>query len=603
MRAWILTISCLLFSLSLFAQEQMSLRLNEQGILKILKMAIKYNTATKESRTLVIPQDIYKFTIPKEKLLSNPIVPTVNEISDLNLNQDLDFYFTNTPVKLIGDINSKSLKATLLNSNKDGFDLRLSLALPSVEVSGDRLSLCESRSTNAKTCGPGLRANLLGVKVKTFGNPILLTAVLRLRTSGKFAHVSIRSVSSNLEGPNSPSLDINFNSVEIPRIAVVIDGQEAELDTSRLKSEILKRKSFLAGKLLEFAADFITSDVAEMINRYLSTKAIATSYRILNKEGHVPYDEFLNSLPPDFGEEDDTFDIPEEPSDLSADTNPFDEMMKQIAALLNKTKLNISLGKITTPKNKDIELSGLVDLVLNNQRISVKNTLGNTRRPLPELDMSKYRNNDVTLAISEPLINGALDLLNSTKLFQNIFESVSPVKGFSIKTVKVHFSQKKSIVAVVNAQVDLKQLTSKTIKEWFKNTIAAWLERNNNNAVIYFPIEISIIPHFIKNAKGGVDLKLEVLSPFDQINLTNTFGYPTNVPKMKESVKEGVMEELKESISPYTNKTYNIDVTKFLNKSGVVFLPKELSIEQAAYLMLSLDIVDIKFTARKPGLN
>lgn len=604
MRAWILTLIYLSFSLNVFSQEQLSLRLNEQGILKILKMALKYNTATKESRTLIIPQNIYKITLPKKKLLSNPIVPVVNEISDLNLDEDLDFFFANSPIKIIGNVNPKSLKANLLNSNKDGFDVRLSLEIPEIEIASDKLSLCEKKDGDSKTCDTGLRANLFGINVKTVGKPTRITVVLRLKTSGKFANLSIRSVNSNLEGKNSPTLDINFNSVEIPRIAVVIDGQEAELDTSRVKNEILKRRDFLASKLLGFAADFIASDVAEMINRYLSNKTIATSYRILSREGHVPFDEFLNSLPDDFYHQEDSANYVRVPQVIiQGDSDPFDEMMKQITALINKTKLNISLGKISTPGNKDIELSGLVDLMLNNQRMSVKNTLGNSRRSLPQLDMSKERSSDVNLAISEPLINGALDLINSTKIFQNIFESVSPVKGFSIKTVKIHFSQQQSVVAVVNAEVDLKQLKSKTIKEWFKNTIAAWLERNNNDSVIYFPIEISIIPHFIKNSKGGIDLKLEVKSPFDRINLTNTFAYPTNVPKMKESVKEGVMEELKESISPYTNKTYNFDVTEFFNKSGVVFLPKGMSINQGAYLMINLDILDIKFRARKNTLN
>jgi hypothetical protein len=87
MKSWKLALVLTLLSGQLLAQEQMAMRFNEQGIMKILRMAVQYNTATKESRTFVIPQNIYKFTIPKSKLLSNPIIPVVNEISDLNMNQ------------------------------------------------------------------------------------------------------------------------------------------------------------------------------------------------------------------------------------------------------------------------------------------------------------------------------------------------------------------------------------------------------------------------------------------------------------------------------------------------------------------------------------
>ena len=109
------------------AQEQMALRLNEQGIMKVLKMAVQYNTSNKESRTVVIPKDIYKFTIPKSKSSTNPIIPIVNEISDLNLNRDLDFYLNTSDIKVDGNVDINSIKSEILNSNDNGFDVELSL--------------------------------------------------------------------------------------------------------------------------------------------------------------------------------------------------------------------------------------------------------------------------------------------------------------------------------------------------------------------------------------------------------------------------------------------------------------------------------------------
>lgn len=600
MTTWKLALFLTLFSGQLFGQEQMALRLNDKGIMKILQMAVRYNTATKENRTVVIPQNIYKFTIPKSKLLSNPIIPVINEISDLNMNRDLDFYFNTSEIKITGSVDEKSLKSTIFNSTDSGFDIKLSLNLPQVVVTGPRLSLCEDKHRSTKNCGSGLKASLTQLKITTTQRPVVLTMVLRLKTDGKVARVTVRSVESNLEGKSAPNLDINFKSLDIPRIAIVINGQESELDTSKLKNEIMKRKSFLAKKLLGFAGDFIANDVAEMINVYLINKEIATSYQVYRKDVKmVNFDEFINArqyynLP------DGTYVRP--PVILPPRmVDPMTTMLSKISEIIRNAQVEVGLKKISTPGNKDIELAGLINFMINGKQIKVKSTLGNSTRPLPKLDLSPYRNSDINLALSEPLINGALDVVNSTKLFQEVFEAVSPVQGFSIKSVRIHFATNKTLVAVVNAQVDLNKIKSKGVKQWFKNNIAAWLERNNNNGIIYFPIEVMVQPVFKTLAGGGTGLDLKVLNPFVGGVLPNRYNYPTNVPDMTDTVKEGVMDELKDSLEEHTNKTYNVDLTKYLNQSGVVFLPKSISINQGAYLLMNMDIVDIKFNSKNPN--
>src|SRR5690606_26620448 len=112
------------------------------------------------------------------------------------------------------------------------------------------------------------KASLNSLKIKTYKRPVDLSVVLRLKTDGQVARVSVVSVKSNLENKNAPQLDINFRSIDIPKISIVIDGQETQLDTSRLKNEILKRKTFLAQKLMGFVGDFVAGDVAEMLNVY-----------------------------------------------------------------------------------------------------------------------------------------------------------------------------------------------------------------------------------------------------------------------------------------------------------------------------------------------
>lgn len=604
MRAWSLFLFLSLITGQLFAQEQMALRLNEKGIIKILQLALQYNTATKASRTVAIPKNIYKFTLPKSKLVSNPIIPIINEISDLNMNRDLDFYLNTSEIKISGDVDSKSLKATIFNSGPNGFDLKLAINLPTVTVNAANLSICEDKQRNVKNCGPGLKATLSNLKINTTTRPIILNAVLRLRTDGKVARVTVRSVDSNLDGKNSPNLNINFSTLTVPKISIIINGQETELDTSRLKNEILNRKTFLSKKLLAFAADFIADDIAEMLNVYLINKEVATSYQVYRKDvAHVQFDEFVYNRNM-HAVVDNTYVKPviyQIPTTKKYD--PMEAMLGQISEIIRTAQIDVVLKTISTPLNKDIELAGLLNFVLNGKQLNIKNTLGNSNKTLPALNLAASRHNDLNLVLSEPLINGALDLANSTNLFQEIFETMSNVPGFSVKSVKLHFQGSNSIVAVVNAQVNLKKIGSKGIGSWFKNKIAVWLERNNNNSVIYFPIEVPITPVFKKQTNGTTTLSLKVLSPFNGNGLNNNFKYPSNVPGMTDTVKDGVMTELKSSLEEYTNQTYDVDLTKFLNQSGVVFSPKSISINQGAYLQLDMDIADIKFNSKNPNLR
>lgn len=594
MRLWKYAILAMIISSPLFAQEQMVLRLNEQGWMKILGLALQYNTSTKGSKTFVVPQNIYKFTLKKSQLTSNPIVPILNEVSNLNMNRDLDFYFKTSDIKISGTVDNKSLKTEISNSHDDGFDLKLSLNLPQVIINGAKLSLCEDKQKNRKECGSGLKATLNNLRISTKGRPVVLSITLRLKTDGQVARVHVLRVNSNLEGKYAPGLDINFSSVDVPRIAIVINGQETELDTSRLKNEILNRKTFLAQKLMGFTADFVAQDLAEMLNVYLINKEVATSYQIYRKDGNRSFNEFLS-----YGNPIGVFQ--RQPVVVAHSTNPIDEMMKQISAVIRSAQVNIALDKISTPSNKDIQLSGLLGFMLNGRTLKVRNTLGNSNKPLPALSLNSYRNNDINLAISEPLINGALDTVNSTGLFQELFDAVAKVPGFSVKSMKLHFWNSSSVVGVVNAQVDLKKLESKGIGSWFKNKIAAYLERNNNNGVIYFPIEVQMVPSFKKNAAGEATLDLRILSPFNYVELPNRFNYPSNIPNMTDLVKDGVMAELKEALEPHVNKTYNINIKEFLNKAGVEFTPRSISIHQNAYLLLNMNIKDIKFNSLNPN--
>jgi hypothetical protein len=613
----------LMFSSLTFAQEQLALRLNENGLLKIMKMALQYNSGTSGNTTVVIPQEIYKFTIKQRDLADNPVVQILNDISNLNLNKNLDFYLHTSDIKVTGVVDQKSLVTEISNSGPDGFDVKLSINLSKVTVTGTSLSLCENRLSKSKKCGNGLKTTVSGLKITTLNRPVVLSTNLRLSVKKGMASVKILSVYSNLESSKyAPTLDINFSSLTVPRIAVVINGQETELDTSRLRGQILERKAFLGKKLMAFAGDFIANDLAEMINVYLKNTEVATTLQVYNREAPArTYNDY------DYQREfrtvaiDNTYVRPPviikpmkpvvyTPSSSlpTYQTSPANDVMKilmdQFTQVVRQAQIDLALKKISTPANKDVELKGVLNFILNKTTFKVGNTLGNSTRTLPALNLSAYRGHDINLAISEPVLNGALDLAGSTGLFRDLLEQITDLDALSLNSLKIHFTKTNSLKAIANVSVDLKKMRTNIWKDpqgWAETGIGTWLERNNNNSVIYFPIEIEIVPVVVRDAStGGVKLSVKLKSVFNGDNLLNTYGYPSNVGNMFKIVRKGVLSKLHTQLDEYADKTFDVDLDKFLNQSGVEFVPKSIVFNQAAYMLINLDIKNIKFNSKNP---
>jgi hypothetical protein len=639
----------LMVSFFSYGQEQMAVRLNENGLIKIMQMAIKYNSGASGSRTVVVPQSMYKFTVKQKDLVANPIINIVSEISNLNLNKDVDFFLHTSDIKVTGVVDQKSLVTSISNSKPSGFDLKLSINLSKVSLTGTSMSLCEDRLKKIKKCGLGLKAIIKNLKISTLNRPVVLTTMMRVSVAQGLASVSVLSVNSNLESKAPPTFDINFSSLEMPKISIVINDQETELDTSRLRDQIIERKAFLGKKLLGFAGEFIANDLAEMINVYLNNTKVATTIEVYHRNTPTLLKE-IDYKPSFYSSDVDntyvrpaiviapikvTFPVSSSPVNVQKVSPDFYDpykvaidntyvkppvmyashqakpavdvmkvLMEQFSQVVRHAQIDLSLKKINTPLNKDVELSGLLNFVLNHTTFKVKNTLGNSARLLPALNLNAQRGHDINLAISEPVINAALDLVNSTGLFNDLLEEVSDVGGLTINSLKLHFTYSNSLKAVANVAIDLKKVRTSIWNDpigWAETGIGAWLERNNNNGIIYFPLEIEVLPVVTNEiSTGGVRLSIKIKSAFNGEKLLNTYNYPSNVGDMFNIVRKGVLKKLHGQLDQYADKNFEIDLSKFLNQSGVEFLPKSIVFNQAAYMLVNLDIKDIKFNSTNP---
>lgn len=604
-------------SLSLMAQDQMMVRVNHEGIVTVMKKALEYNQGGGNGSGFKIPRGIYDLKVKRADLASNPIIQVLQEISDVNFNRDFPFYMYNSAVDVDGSIDTETLKSAVSNYTSRGFDLKLSFSVNKLSLKGSEISICEKKS--GSRCGKGLKATIrnAGISLRN-GNRINVVGDFRVDLSNNQAKVKLIKVTSNLNGRNAPQINITMGEVVVPPVSILINGQEAFLDTSSLRSEILNYRTFLSRKLLEFSAEFIAEDLAELVNIALQNQCLPTQLRVLEianedrpapnggyqLERHVvaadntrvvlPRVHFPSNLPSFRGE-------------FQAPPTYMEMLQMDLATIIKSARFDINLKNIRTPLDKDIEIRANGSFVLNNRRWSVGSTVGNTTRRLPNLNMDTVinRKDHFAVAIGEPMLNASLDLLNNVGVFQKVLDAQDGTGGVYINSIKAHFKSgatpsQDRLFLVANARINLREISTDGVGSWIRRSIAVWLERNNNNSVLYFPIQFEITPRFVNQPNGSVKLFMRLNSPFSNATtLRNDYGYPNNVTSATSTVRNSVIDILKESLGGNANREFEFPLDSYLNLKGVSLKPKSIRMIQSGYFMVSADVKDINFNALK----
>jgi hypothetical protein len=639
------------------SSDQLGIRINQGGMNSILEQAKKYNAEGKLTKIVTIPKKLYKFVIEKEKLAKNPIVNILNQITDIALDRDLKFNLETELISITGDVASDKLNFSIANQTSEGFDITLNLTVPKVVITSKKITLCDD--TYKGKCS-GLKASFISPKVSLVaGTPIKIAANFRVNMKGNSVKIVTKSITTNLNSTNTPpKLNVSFSELIVPEVKISINGQEATLDTSLLKDEVLKKKDFLAKKLVGFAADFLSEDLVEMLNKYLANEELPKDIDIFNY-GEIKKFEFRDELfATNIAPADNTYVAVKKylPPTLKAPIygsvqstkTPRDiiieRIVREIKAIVYYAKVTLKLGTLTAPDQKNLELKAKATVKLNSHVMKVGSTLRNDPNVyLPTLNMNRpeFSGDHFQLYISEPLINGMLGIINKVGLYNSIMQQElgEDASGFSINSVHVHFKKvggNQKLFLVANAQIDLRKTATDGLGSWIKKQIGVWLEQYNNNAVIYFPLQIEVNPTVYKDANGKPMLKLKVGSPFGKpslpIQLTkpveskkddlypqiythpadntyvaprvigtsfqpilNDFKYPSNVENMSNTVRDVVVDRLKEAFKSITDKSFDVDIEKMLSQKGVSFDLKNIKFIDSAYLMISADIKDINF--------
>lgn len=570
------------------AQDQMMLRVNHSGVTELMRLALEYNQAGSGKAGFKIPRGIYSFKVARQDLAANPIIQILNQVSDVNFNRDFPFYVTNSDIGIVGSIVEPSLKTKVSNYTTTGFDLQVSFDVDAIKLSVADLSICETKQGSA--CGKGLRASFKNTTVALRkGSKISAVAKFRVNLASDKARVALVSVSSNLT--KGPRLDINIGQVVVPPISIIINDQEAQLDTSGIRAEILQRREFLAQKLLAFASEFIAEDLAEMINKTLASQCFPTSLRLLEigQEDRPATNGGFTTVPLVLGRK--VHPHKNEP-------NMMELLQIDLAKIIKSATFDVKLKSIRSPLDRDLELRLNGALRMNRLAWQIRSTVGNSTRALPALNIDNMidRRNHMAVVVSEPMVNGALDLLSSVGVFQKLVGSREGMDGVHIQSVKAHFKTgatpaQDRYYVIANIRVNLRDVAADGVWAWIKRFIAVWLERNNNDAQLYFPIQLEAIPRLVTDAQGKAHLMLKVNSPFaSSTALRNDFGYTNTITAATATVRTTVLDLLREGLGEFVNKEFELPLDAFLSQKGLEIAPKSIRLIDSSYLMIAADL-------------
>jgi hypothetical protein len=622
-----------------WAQEHLGLRLGQEGILSILKLAIDQNIKKLEEGTLKVPSKLYDITIKKEQILKNPVISIINDISDINLKKDLKFYVYNSDLSVKSRLNRKSLKLNILKINEQKFEFSIEGQLNLVELNADEIVVCEKKK--GKKCGDGLNVSFSqpSIKLDQNSSPIKLTAVFVINLSGNELKVSFKELKNNLISKPGPVIVPDIAKILLPPMFLTINGQrtEIQIDRKKLKEQLLAKeiKQFLSQKTLEFAAEYAAKDLVVILNKYLKEVILSTGFDVFNYQNEQYYNELFAK--PYLAVRDNTYVAPSAQevyfrslSERQEEAqNVFDMMMSDLSKIIRSAKFSLHLKNFKTD-TKNVDLSFLTNFMINEIGFYPGTTIGNSSTPLAAIHYP-VANDHLQMAISEPLLNSFLDAASRLNIIEKAIDQVVGDPSFSVKGARVHFTEAGTINVIALSEFDLSEVTTEyddnesvlsNIGKYFETQLGKILQKVSDCAsvrvlpygsvvelpkgcrkpIFKFPLQLEVRPWLEQNENNETVLAFKVENPFkDEMNFKNQYGYPSNFNLLVDKVQKGVISGFKEKLSEVIGQTYRVPLNEYLEHDSVKFKLKRVAVLKKSHLVIGADIdkVDLNELRKK----
>jgi hypothetical protein len=569
----------------LWAQDQFAVRLNHTGVVEVMRMALQHNQqSVRGAIGFQIPAGVYPLKVRRADLPSNPLIQTLSEIVDVDFRRDYDFFMRNARINVAGRVDIPSVRTTVSNQSATGFDLRVVFSVPELTVRTAEVALCETRRGSG--CGEGLQGRFRNPSIALRrGSVVRVTADFRATLNDDTARLRLVRTRSNLGTRQGPSINLELGTIELPPVTMIINGQELPMDMAPLRAQVQNYRTFLAHKMLGFAADFIAEDLAAVVNKALRNQCLPTRLTVL---------------------EIDPAAAARTPLVAGAERHPdfMAQFQRDLARLVKSMRFDLGLKTLRTPESKHLEIRGDGSLRLNGTTWQVGSTLSNGARPLPVLSLvGAAASDELAVAVGEPVINAGLALLNQQGVFQQVINEHVDVGGVHVEGARAYFKSvgpgQDRIQVVANLRLNLREIRANGILSWIRREIAVWLERNNNDANLVFPLQFEVIPRVV-TVDATSKLFLRVDGPFtDPTTFRNDYQQPNNVGEATKVVRQALVDELKAGLGSYVDREFELPLDEYLSVPGVKVAAKDIKIIDSAYLVVTGDLAGLDF-ARLP---
>ena len=586
--------------------DNVGLELKNTALVKILNGALENYLDTSSSK-LEVAAGSFEQVIQKELFQHNPVIEKLQQFLIIDLSKDLEYTVKWSPLNIETNISDKKIFVTSIDSKS--LKVAIRIELDEFSLWGRSIEIIEKsvRFKNRKAYG-GLYARFDNFNVSlNKDNKVQAVAIFNIDFKSSKAKVNLDKVYSNLSRPqdqseeliyekynlltSTPRFWVNFKNFYMPPPVLSINGETFEIDPQKIEDVILEEKKFLAKKLVAMAADFFANDLAEILNTSFLNKfnTIASSFKLVDY-----YDPYATC-------------------EEIAKSDLMNELQVLMKSMIYETHFELHLDRVETPKNEDLQLGFEIQLSLNEKSLGISPYIHNRKIPLGKLDYSqprkslhKHEDYDFALAISEPLMNSILNAGSDHQVYQNVIDQFMPMPGVKINAINLHFvniddgrisNSAIDVVAQIEVHFDELEYKSKTptwgswfydSMAWSKNQIASLLESGK----VYFPLQMRFYPKLINKGSRYL-IQLNAIGPLNYRGIKNHYGYPYK--KMYSVVENGIIERIKSDLAPQLKHIPEIDITSYLNLSGVQLKPVDVFTKNTGHLIIRSKIEHIDF--------
>ena len=569
--------------------DQFAARVTPLGLQSLLKAVLdKYSeTGAPGNRAgFTIPKTATKSVVTFSKEKYAALISLSQEFFELDFATGVPLYTRTSAVQLSANVAPSDIKLTPVTTDANGFDADLSVKITDFSATVPVISVCDRVDCDSKQ---GLRMDLKGISISQSAQsvPILLKARVSCRLENGILKFNILKLSSNLEAVRAPVMNVAFQQILLPTISIESEGHSVTLDTSQLKVEIQKHSAEIGTAIVHSASNYFAGDLALVVNNLLSQESLDASVQ----------ENYIKAPQPLWP----NFSTPES-------SDPLQSVLSEVQQSTSSAHFDAGLSGINFGENGILDTSFQLGLNLNGklmtpsaqlERCSQKSVMGPLKfETAPAADAYGF-----ATAISEPLVNAALKLANSTGLVAQVMKGLSGMEGITLgpdglKVLFVRKDQQPKIIAILSLDVDISKRPSTGFWAGMKQDIGILLEKTlGAGGHLVFPLQIEIEPSLkIDPVSGETVLSLRTINPVHQTSLENTYGCQSNLSQVTSTVRNSFLQTLTSSFKDVLGKTQTIPISGWIKNTGVHFTPTKVDVESSGHLVIygNLEKIDWK---------